>query len=618
MRRLSLAVLSAALICTALVAPAAAVPEKLVGTWFETWYNRTTQMQWMEGSVGAGSQDQLLGDVTGDGKDDAVVTRKDRWWVAPSTGTRFGRYVPAASRLPADDALLGDVDGDGKADAIAYAAGTWTVALSQGSSFGTPTPWLSDPVGGTRLAADVDGDGRTDAITVDAGVWSVALSTGEAFAPPTVWTAIGPGDPRAADVTGDGRADAVSVDDGTWSVAASTGTAFAEPTTWLTGFDGTALLGDVTDAADDYDGKVDALVFVDGVWSLAFSNGTAFVNPHVLQPYRAGFGGNTPVDAPFGAGSTAQLVGNTYGDRTGSLVAFDAATGNWQVTGANNYYYKQKNRWEGWNIRYVPESAPGNFAQYDSADPEVIRFQLQQLADAGINFLIFDETNGLHVDDNSILGPNLAFVHELDKWNDDPDNPKIRYSVAIGVVNYTHDIRDIEREAGEVWELFTNDPDVGGDNYVTVDGKPLLILYTWREKRDEWLNSDIDKTNTNRFHMGYAEGPLYQGYYGWYNPLSGPVADDDVMFVTPRRADADNLFARSLAYYEESWQRAIDVNPRIVVAGCYNDYAENSWWAPTDTSQLPPDMAKYEAPEDVDPYAAYNMTKHYIDQFKAG
>lgn len=616
MRRFGLALALLALLAASIVAPtatSAAPPEKLVGTWFEPWHNRTTQLLWREGPS---SDHQLLGDVNGDGKDDAVVTRDGTWWIALSTGTTFCPYVRAVAGLAADDAFLGDVNGDGNDDAIAYAAGTWTVALSSGSSFGTPTQWLSAASAGSRLVADVDGDGRMDAVLVDTGDWSVALSSGSGFGAPTPWGTMGAGTALAADVTGDGRVDAVAVDGGDWSVGISTGTTFQAPTTWLTGFTGTPLLGDITRDNGPYDGKADAVVFNDGVWSLAWSDGGGFVDPHVLQPYRAGFGGNTPVDAPVGAKSTAQFVGNTYGDPTGSLVAYD--DGDWLVTGANNYYYKQKNRWEAWNIRYIPESAPGRFAQYDTADPAVIRFQLRQLADAGINFLIFDQTNGLHVDDNSILGPNLAFVRELDKWNDDADNPKIRYSVAVGVVNYTHHIRDIEREAGEVWDLFTNDPDLGGDNYVTVDGKPLLILYTWREKRDEWLNSDIDKTNTDRFHMGYAEGPLYQGYYGWYNPLSGRIADDDVMFVTPRRADPDNIFARSLAYYEESWQQAIRANPRIVVAGCYNDYTENGWWAPTDTSQLPPDMAKYEAPEDLDPYAAYKLTKRYARIFAGG
>jgi hypothetical protein len=88
-----------------------------------------------------GSSRRLVADVTGDGKADAVMFVDEvngepagRWYVAPSTGTNFGEFVQWADGHGAgsEDQLLGDVNGDGKQDAVTYADGTWDVALSLG------------------------------------------------------------------------------------------------------------------------------------------------------------------------------------------------------------------------------------------------------------------------------------------------------------------------------------------------------------------------------------------------------------------------------------------------------------------------------------------------------
>lgn len=602
---------------------------RLVGTWFEPWYNRTTGSDWLRGGPGKRSAVQLLGDVTGDGRDDAVVVDAGKWWLAASDGSSFRTYAHALSGLGSDGnrLLLADVNGDGRADAVAYADGTWTIAISAGSSFGTPTVWRTGfGTGSTKqFVADTNGDARADAITYTAGEWSTARSTGGAFQPGVPWGTFGADSDEqlVGDINGDHQVDAVAVDleTGDWAGAINDGDRLGTASSWISGFEpGPAnepLLGDVTG-----DGVADAVSYhSDGTWYLTESNGTAFANPHQLPAFRVGYGGNWPIDAPFGRGATRVFVGNVYGseDPTMSLVAFDRDSGHWQAKGVNNY--KFKNRWEDWHIDYLPESAPGVFAQYDSGDPAVIQFQLAQLADAGIDFVIFDATNTLHADNSTILDRNIAIAHQIALWNSDPDHRPIRYAIAVGGINYSQDPQTFEQEVGEVWEIFANHPVVGGpDNYFQLDGEPLIVLYTWLEMRRTWERASIDKTRSDRFSVRFAEGPIREGYYGWFNPPGGPIANPEVMFVTPRRArdigDVGTWFGRSLKYYKESWKTAIENDPRIVIAGAYNDYAENNWIAPTDTSQLPPDMDKYRDPKETGRYEAWDLTKRFIRAYK--
>jgi hypothetical protein len=117
--------------------------------------------------------------------------------------------------------LVGDVNGDGKDDACAYwgDTGTWSIALSTGTGFLPPTNWMVGLGLGSRrqFLADVDGNGRADAVAEHAnGDWWVALAGASSFQPIQHWgTALsgGAGDiALCADVNGDGAADAIIVD----------------------------------------------------------------------------------------------------------------------------------------------------------------------------------------------------------------------------------------------------------------------------------------------------------------------------------------------------------------------------------------------------------------------
>jgi len=96
-----------------------------------------------------GSNRQLLGDVNGDGRADAVVYfgSNGSWYVSRSTGSAFGafsRWINGHG-VRSSNQLLADVTGDSRADATAFFKrdGSWYVSPSTGTSFAGFSRWIT-------------------------------------------------------------------------------------------------------------------------------------------------------------------------------------------------------------------------------------------------------------------------------------------------------------------------------------------------------------------------------------------------------------------------------------------------------------------------------------------
>ncbi len=234
----------------------------------------------------------LYADVDGDGDDDGIAVDYEGTFVKRSIG--FGLESPtpqwAGSSYGGRRTFAGDVDGDGLADLVALDLGTAIIRRSTGSAFlyvaSGPAPF------GTQQTdlADVDGDGRADLIANNGKKGMVvALSNGTTFDPPQPWTSAGLGQGRLSftadrelafgDVDGDGRADAIAVRYAGIFVRRSDGTRFLAEERWTS----SPFVGDRATLFADLGG--DGLVDVVGVGNDA---------EHVLYSTGAGF-------TPFGA-----------------------------------------------------------------------------------------------------------------------------------------------------------------------------------------------------------------------------------------------------------------------------------------------------------------------------
>jgi hypothetical protein len=305
---------------------------------------------------------RTLGDVNGDGRQDAVGFGSSGAWVALSDGSRFAppaiwstSYGTSArsggwSSQDVYPRQLADVNGDGMADIVGLGQHAAWVSLSTGSRFDTPTVWLSrtmDAADGwsrqslaPRALGDVTGDGKADLVGFGPHAVMVAPSSGTAFISPTVWltatfgSASGAGGwssqdvfPRfVADVDGDGRADLIGVGQMGVYVALSTGGGFLPPTMWLRnlspGVGGwlrqglyPRLVGDVNG-----DGRADIVACGQSGVYVSFSTGSSFAAPvRDINAWGAGAGGWTDQTV------YPRLLGDVTGDHQADLVGFGSA-----------------------------------------------------------------------------------------------------------------------------------------------------------------------------------------------------------------------------------------------------------------------------------------------------
>ncbi|MBM7568476.1 discoidin domain-containing protein [Paenibacillus sacheonensis] len=630
----SVAALSAFALGT-IASPASADAAKpTVGMWYSTWYAKKPSVAptWSTG-FGAGSTNQLLGDVNGDGKDDAIVFdgATGKWSAALSNGNGFGAPTVWATGhgTGSTNQFLADENGDGKLDAVAFdgATGAWKVALSNGNGFGASSSWITGHgVGsGNQFMADVNGDGRSDSVVYFAsnGTWYAALSTGSAFSAYSQWIAghgVGSSNQFMADVNGDGKQDAIIyiANSGSWFVAPSTGTGFQPYYAWASGHGYGSSKQLVSDANGD--GFADAFVYFNFDQNGDGLNGDLYGLTY-LKSSKSLATGSVVMNSGFGYNASKLFQGNLSGDAYGwkATVAFNNATGTWSV---EPYHYFKKNlhdTWAAWNMKYLPLTL-GTYRQYDSNEVPVIDEHIAAMSSAGVDFLLLDETNGLYVDDGYIYDRAVTLSSRINAWNSTTGNRSLKYALAIGDLQYTHDPQSVEFEAGEAWKQFVNTANGGTKNYYYLNGKPLLVLHAGAAERNAWLNWTGDKTNSSKFTIRYSEGGTPSGDYGWYTPASGTIANDEVMVVmpghNPNQATYTPISRANGDYYTaKAWDRVMQKNPKpqIVMVNSYNEYAEETAVAVTDTSQVTGLTEKWLNKSGVMDNAMYwNMTKEYI------
>gem|GEM_PF-1584740 len=299
----------------------------------------------------------------------------------------------------------------------------------------------------------------------------------------------------------------------------------------------------------------------------------------------------------------------------------------------------------------------GTYGIPNSGSVSEIDFQIRKMAEAGIDFILFDLTNGgLSSEINYGNDASLAFIvnnakltcERISAWND-THTWKIRYAVAVGIYDalrksytgslsgspYTHTTADLstaatiglaaELQAEAVYEQFVSNATYG-DDYYEIDGNPLLVLHdtsgrSGSAKVAKYENDGGTTTYISDFSVRDSVSRAGAGNYGWYtngstsdNNDCGTVADDEVMLVCPGHWNHDsntpNAYRENGAHYEANWDAVLANTPRIVMIAALNDYMEDEAIWPTDTRSCTVEE-KWS-----NPYQYWNMTVDYINQLR--
>ncbi len=284
--------------------------------------------------------------------------------------------------------------------------------------------------------------------------------------------------------------------------------------------------------------------------------------------------------------------------------------------GSDNNRY---DTWHAWNIDFTPLLPDGTFGYYDSTDENVIRFHLEKMSEAQIDFIIMDQTNNIDVDGGYINERSLAVARYIKTYNDSGARP-VRYCSAIGGIQWSQDAKTIEDEAEKLWTRCC-EQDFGGDKYhYYLDGKPLLIVYGDGAEQ-KWEQYEGDKTYGDKFTIRWADNKNTPGYFGWaYNK---PVWNGEVTVVMPgwhNRAGHTPVNRKYGETYKKFWQKVLDAEyrPRIIIINSFNEYAERTAVFPAQSSDKTETGDRWykDRSKTEDPYMYWEMTVAYIKQFK--
>lgn len=267
----------------------------------------------------------------------------------------------------------------------------------------------------------------------------------------------------------------------------------------------------------------------------------------------------------------------------------------------------------GFPIKYGVLLPDGTYGLPDSYNTDVIDFQIAQLAEAQIDFILFDLTNGgltekipYGWDGNQWIVETAQLTCErLKIWNESHDW-KVKYAVGVGVYANLRKGLSIgeaaEYQAEAVLEKFYKQ--YGEENYYQIGGKPLLMLHDFGNEGaltapGGWnmysASSSTDHDAGDQFTMrGSLSTPHEDTGYAWYTPMGGTIVTEESATVCPGQWNhansTPNAFRENGKHYINDWKTIIEskTTPDVVLISSFNDYNEDTAVFTADTSRCDP------------------------------
>jgi hypothetical protein len=291
----------------------------------------------------------------------------------------------------------------------------------------------------------------------------------------------------------------------------------------------------------------------------------------------------------------------------------------WYAKSAENSCDNKINTWTAWNIPYKPLMPDGRYDTYDSLDKNVADCHIKEISEAGIDFIIMDQTNNIDVDSGYINERAIFTALRIMLFNNNltKGQRRVRYCSAVGGIQFSGNAANIEEEAKKIYTRYN----MSEDYHYYLNGKPLLIIYFGNIDVGIWENYSGDTAYADKFTIRYANNDSIAGYYGWAFD-KGTGYNDEVMVVMP---GWDNMkgaapVKRSRGkWYADQWKKVLNagIKPRITVINSFNEYAEGTAVFPADTSRFPSGGDVWINSAGNNDFTMYwEMTKTYIKQLR--
>lgn len=312
--------------------------------------------------------------------------------------------------------------------------------------------------------------------------------------------------------------------------------------------------------------------------------------------------------------------------------------------------------WEGWGRNYYWDEPI--YGYYIDTDKWVLRKQAELLASAGVDFVLFDNTNGAFTWLSSMMA--LIEVWEAAQ-KDGVKSPK------FGVMSNFAPFPSARDQIIQIYQAIYS-KGIGKDLWMMLDGKPLILAYP--EMLENGVPEDhveICKEIRQFFTFrppqpDYVDGPTRVDQWSWLEnyPQHGYGSTPDggyemVSVGVAQNANAENgghayafnvgdAFSRSFSQrkgydprpnahlygwnFKEQWERAFELDPKIVFVTGWNEWTagRHENWPPHKPARpfAFPDQYNADRSRDIEPVkswgkhgdAYYVMLVDHIRKFK--
>jgi hypothetical protein len=272
------------------------------------------------------------------------------------------------------------------------------------------------------------------------------------------------------------------------------------------------------------------------------------------------------------------------------------------------------------------------FGYYNNTDSWVLRRHAEMLADAGVDVIIFDCTNGSFTWRESYMALCKVFSQAR---QDGVKTPQIAFMLAFSP-------SDGSRQAMEEIYLDLYKPGIYKELFFLWKGKPLIMAYP--------DNVSEELRNYFTFRPGqplYNQGPTRTDHWGWleiypqhgyidvvstaakYEQATVGVAQNWSSANGLSPMNAPNVFSRSHTVnpnpataaadavnygynFQEQWDRALELNPQFIFITGWNEWvaARHTEWMGVHNAF--PDQFNQEASRDIEPMKGGHGDNYYL------
>ena len=207
-------------------------------------------------------------------------------------------------------------------------------------------------------------------------------------------------------------------------------------------------------------------------------------------------------------------------------------------------------------------------------DKEHIEKYCTDIRDAGINVIISDLTNGFRWKWQS------KYVQQFCQNND------MKFMIA-----FNPDAgKKMEINCKTIWDEYACPEATNSSAYFYKDGKPLLILYTWRQGYTDSINQT--GLYRKKFSTVWASGEDSNiNKWGWQlEPHIGPVPSNEAMFITSSvkfnsPQTSNEMWRKNLSWLDYGFIIARRNHPKYLIIGSFDDFSERNSWMAADTQK---------------------------------